>query len=48
RIILAPEHAKRLLRILEDNIRKYEHSYTKIRLESDEDIAPIVNIKGDA
>ncbi|KAA6325048.1 hypothetical protein EZS27_025695 [termite gut metagenome] len=48
RIILAPEHAKRLLRILEDNIRKYEHSHTKIHLESDESIAPIVNIKGDA
>ena len=31
RIILAPEHAKRLLRALEDNIAKYEHVFGSIR-----------------
>ncbi|KAA6324995.1 hypothetical protein EZS27_017076 [termite gut metagenome] len=50
RIILAPEHAKRLLRALEDNIRKYERSYAPIRLEGEDDnvIPPIVNFRGDA
>ncbi|KAA6348133.1 hypothetical protein EZS27_004407 [termite gut metagenome] len=50
RIILAPEHAKRLLRALEDNIRKYERSFAPIRLEREDDniIPPIVNLRGDA
>ncbi|KAA6315607.1 hypothetical protein EZS27_033961 [termite gut metagenome] len=50
RIVLAPEHAKRLLRALEDNIRKYEHSFAPIRLEEEENniIPPIVNFRGDA
>ena len=32
RIIVAPEHAKRLLRALEDNIAKYAVSYTHLTL----------------
>ena len=35
RIIVAPEHAKRLLRALEDNIAKYERVFGSIRI-SDE------------
>lgn len=32
RIIMTPEHTKRLLRTLEDNIRRYEAQYGEIRL----------------
>ena len=32
RIVLAPEHAKRLLRSLEENIGKYERTFGSIRL----------------
>ena len=32
RIVLAPEHAKRLLRALEENIGKYERTFGTIRL----------------
>lgn len=31
RIILTPEHAKRLLMALQDNINKYENQYGKIQ-----------------
>ena len=32
RVILAPEHAKRLLRALEENIAKYERVFGPVRL----------------
>jgi len=32
RIIMTPQHAKSLLRALEDNIRKYEAQYGEIKL----------------
>ncbi|KAA6328519.1 hypothetical protein EZS27_022600 [termite gut metagenome] len=48
RVILAPEHAKRLLRALEDNIKKYERSYASIRLDDEEGMVPIISVKGDA
>ena len=32
RIVLAPEHAKRLLRALEENIGKYERAFGLIRM----------------
>ena len=32
RVILAPEHAKRLLMALNDNIQKYEQNFGKIQL----------------
>ena len=32
RIIMTPEHTKRLLRALEDNIRRYEAQHGEIRL----------------
>ncbi len=35
RIILTPEHAKRLLNALEDNIEKFENSNGRINLEED-------------
>jgi hypothetical protein len=49
RVILAPEHAKRLLRALEDNINKYEQMFG-----TDKDgrknvlLPPVSNIKGEA
>ena len=32
RVILAPEHAKRLLAALQENIMRYEHQFGKIKL----------------
>ena len=34
RIILTPEHAKRLLRALQDNIQKYESNFGQIEVQS--------------
>jgi hypothetical protein len=50
RVILAPEHAKRLLHALEDNIRKYERSYSAICLKNEdkEDVTPIISVRGEA
>mgnify|MGYP003623392928 CR=1 FL=1 len=48
RIILAPEHAKRLLRALEDNVNKYERVFGPINLGEDQHIPPIVNVRGEA
>jgi hypothetical protein len=36
RIILTPEHAKRLMLALQDNIAKYESMRGKVKLEEDE------------
>ena len=47
RVILAPEHAKRLQRALEENIAKYERAFCSIRLQ-EEDTPPILDIKGEA
>lgn len=49
RVILAPEHAKRLQRALEENIAKYERAFGPIRLREDGvDTPPILDIKGEA
>ncbi len=49
RVILAPEHAKRLQRALEENIAKYERAFGPIRLQEDGvDPPPILDIKGEA
>lgn len=32
RVILAPEHAKRLMFAIQDNIRKYEHQFGEITI----------------
>ncbi|WP_418698306.1 DUF3467 domain-containing protein [Bacteroides sp.] len=48
RIVLAPEHAKRLLRALEDNIGKYECSFGPIRMPDEQPLPPLTGIKGEA
>ena len=48
RIVLAPEHAKRLLRALEENIGKYERTFCSIRLLDEQSIPPMTNLKGEA
>ena len=46
RVILAPEHAKRLQRALEENIAKYERAFGPIRLQEDGvDTPPILDKK---
>lgn len=41
RIILTPEHAKRLLAALEENIQRFEQSYGPIKLHQDAPQYPI-------
>lgn len=48
RIILAPEHAKRLLKALEENIAKYERVCGSIRISEEGMIPPLPNVKGEA
>lgn len=50
RIVLTPEHAKRLMRALQDNINKYESTFGSIRLpnESVAFVPPISGFKGEA
>jgi hypothetical protein len=48
RIVLAPEHAKRLLRALEDNIGKYERIFGNIRMPEGLFMPQITNMKGEA
>ncbi len=47
RLVLAPEHAKRLLRALEENVSKYECVFGEIKTP-EHTLAPYSNIKGDA
>ena len=48
RIIVAPEHAKRLLRALEDNIAKYERVFGPIRTSDEPSLPPLAGVKGEA
>lgn len=48
RIILAPEHAKRLLMALEDNIQKYERTFGPIRFTDHPAMPPMGPMKGEA
>ena len=48
RIVLAPEHAKRLMMALKDNINKYENVLGKIQLPEDVNLPPSLNVKGEA
>jgi hypothetical protein len=50
RVILAPEHAKRLLAALQENIGRYEREYGAIKIPSQEPrtIAPFPVGKGEA
>ena len=49
RIILAPEHTKRLLGALQENVMRYERAYGQIKLQQaandDRTVAPF-NVKG--
>ena len=47
RIILAPEHAKRLLNALEDNISKYEHAFGPISMPEERTLT-FPNVAGEA
>ena len=54
RIIMAPEHAKRLLFALQDNVQKYEQNFGQIQLQQPQQskegrtIAPFNIKKGEA
>ena len=50
RVILAPEHAKRLLAALQENIMRYEHEFGTIKIPNQEarTIAPFPVGKGEA
>ena len=50
RVILAPEHAKRLLAALQENIMRYEHEYGKIEIPNPtpRTATPFGTPKGDA
>ena len=48
RIVLTPEHAKRLLGALQDNVVKYESQFGSIRLEQKTNIPPISFGTGEA
>ena len=48
RIVLAPEHAKRLLCALEENVGKYERAFGPISMPDEQPIPPLPNIKGEA
>ena len=51
RVILAPEHAKRLLAALQENIMRYEQNFGPIRMPQPQQggtIAPIKLSKGEA
>ena len=50
RVIMAPEHAKRLLQALQSNIYNYEQSFGKIKLSDEQErtIAPFGTPKGEA
>ena len=50
RIIMAPEHAKRLLQALQGNVLNFEKTFGKIQMpdEADRTIAPFGTPKGEA
>ncbi len=49
RIILTPEHAKRLLYALQDNLAKYERNFGPVRLPDGKTfIPPMSGFKGEA
>ncbi len=41
RVILTPEHAKRLLNALQDNINKYERQFGKIKTPENNNMPPL-------
>lgn len=45
RVIMVPEHAKRLLHILHDNINRYEANFGEIEMKKAEVFPPVEKIK---
>ena len=48
RVIMTPEHAKRLEMALRDNIRRYERTFGEIRLPEQQNYIPSSPFKGEA
>lgn len=48
RIILTPEHAKRLMLALADNVKKYESQYGEIKLQGMGFVPPVIGPIGEA
>ena len=48
RIVLSPEHAKRLLMALQDNVEKYERLFGPIRMPNEPGIPPMSHVTGEA
>ena len=48
RIVLTPEHAKRLMMALIDNVKKYENQFGEINLHGQNHIPPIMGPVGEA
>lgn len=48
RVILTPEHAKRLMLALMDNVKKYETQIGEIKLQGKEFTPPIIGPVGEA
>jgi len=48
RIILTPEHAKRLMMALADNIKKYESQNGEIKLQEKGFVPPVIGPVGEA
>ncbi|MCT4673760.1 MAG: DUF3467 domain-containing protein [Prolixibacteraceae bacterium] len=48
RVVMCPEHAKRLLLTLEENIRRYEAMHGPIKLQGEPDMPPPMNFGGPA
>ncbi|WP_307759728.1 DUF3467 domain-containing protein [uncultured Mediterranea sp.] len=48
RIILVPEHAKRLMRALQENIDKYERIFGPIQVPEERPLPPLSNVQGEA
>ncbi len=46
RVILTPEHAKRLLMALEDNVKKYEKIHGPIKVSGHDPMMPPMNFGG--
>ena len=48
RIVMTPEHTKRLVLALQDNLRKYEAQFGEIRLPERQGYVPVAPFKGEA
>lgn len=48
RIVMAPEHAKRLMRALQDNIGRYEQAFGEIQFTPGRGLPPMSPFKGEA